>query len=417
MSVNAVVRTSFHALRHRNFRVFWLGQCISLIGTWMQNIGQAWLVLQLTHSAFKLGVIVALQFAPMLFFSLFAGVYIDRFAKRKIIIFSQFIMMLLAFTLALLDWTGLIRYWHIVILATALGFANTIDMPARQAFVYDLVGKEDIMNAIALNSSIFNAARAIGPAVGGILIGLLGTAICFFINGFSFLAVLTSLLFINVNGTTIKRYAENNIYHEIKEGLSYIKNMPVILITMIMLSVISVFAINFNVLVPVFTQNILHQNAAGYGLLMTAFGIGALVGSLSLAAMSRQAPNNYSLFGAGLGLATFVMLIGLQKSYWLTGLLLALAGWCMVYFFGMANTTIQLNTEDRLRGRVMSVYTFTFGGLAPIGSMFAGTMAHWFKTPLTFVIGGLISVIVCLYAIFRQFKSRPGIAENNLGEI
>lgn len=189
-----MIKTLFRSLRHRNFRLFFSGQLVSLIGTWMQNVGQAWLVLELTHSSFKLGVVSALQFLPMLFLSFFTGPFIDYFSKRKIIIFTQTALMLLAFTLAVLDVTGVVRYWHILILATLLGVVNTIDMPTRQAFIIEMVGKDDLMNAIAMNSSIFNAARAVGPAIAGLLIGAAGTAFCFFVNGLSFLAVLWGLL-------------------------------------------------------------------------------------------------------------------------------------------------------------------------------------------------------------------------------
>lgn len=396
MGVTAVINNSFHALRHRNFRLFWYGQLVSLIGTWMQNVGQAWLVLQLTHSAFKLGVVSALQFTPMLLFSLFAGPFIDRFSKRKILLFTQSMLMILAFTLAFLDYTGLVRYWHIVILATALGVVNTIDMPARQSFMIHLVGKEDLMNAIALNSSIFNAARAVGPAVGGILIGLLGTATCFLINGLSFLAVIAGLSLITNNGIAHVRKEEFKVLQDIKEGLLYIKRTPVVLNTMLMLAVISIFAINFNVLVPVFAEEVLHQKASGFGLLMSGLGIGALIGALTLAAISNRGPNKTFLIGGSVSLSLFLILIGLQRWFWLSTLLLALAGWSMVSFMGMANSTVQLKTEDHFRGRVMSVYSFTFAGLAPIGSIFAGSLAHWLKTPMTFVISGAVSLILII---------------------
>ena len=194
MQEPSMLKTLFRSLRHRNFRLFFSGQLVSLIGTWMQNVGQAWLVLEMTHSSFKLGVVSALQFLPMLFLSFFTGPFIDYFSKRKIIIFTQTALMLLAFTLALLDFTGTVQYWHVLVLATLLGIVNTIDMPARQAFIIEMVGKDDLMNAIAMNSSIFNAARAVGPAVAGLLIGAAGTALCFFVNGLSFLAVLWGLL-------------------------------------------------------------------------------------------------------------------------------------------------------------------------------------------------------------------------------
>jgi MFS family permease len=404
MQDTSLLKTLFSSLRHRNFRLFWLGQLVSLTGTWMQNVGQAWLVLELTHSPFKLGVVSALQFAPMLFFSFFAGAYIDYFSKRRIIITTQFVMMVLAFTLAVLVSTGAIRYWHIVVLATLLGVVNTIDMPARQAFIMEMVGKEDLMNAVALNSSVFNAARAIGPAVAGILIAAAGTAVCFFVNGLSFLAVIASLLLMKIELAPRKGPLSYNVLKDINEALRYIKDTPVLRVTILLVAMVGVFATNFNVLVPVFARQELHKDAAGFGLLMSSFGAGALIGAFSLAFMSRLGPKPAFLLGGGMGLSIVLILIGLQNGYGLTALLLALCGWCMVTFYGMANTTVQLNTEDRLRGRVMSVYTFTFGGLSPIGSLFAGTLAHWLKAPLTFALGGLLTGTVFFVVILKRSK-------------
>jgi len=369
-----MIKTLFRSLRHRNFRLFWSGQLVSLTGTWMQNVGQAWLVLELTHSAFKLGVVSALQFLPMLFLSFFTGPFIDYFDKRKIIIVTQASLMTLAFVLSILVWTGTVQYWHVVVLATLLGIVNTIDMPARQAFIVDLVGKEDLMNAIALNSSIFNAARAVGPALTGLLISAAGTAVCFFINGLSFIAVLAGLLFMTKETALRRAKPGYNILQDLGEVVGYIKATPVVMITILLVSVVSVFGTNFNVLVPVFVKMELNRDAAAFGFLMSAFGAGALIGAVSMAFMSRWGPNPNFLLVGGLGLSLFLMLIGVQKSYGLTALLLALAGWSMVTFFGMANTLVQLNTEDRLRGRIMSIYTLSFGGLTPFGSMFAGTV-------------------------------------------
>ncbi len=401
-----MIKTLFRSLRHRNFRLFFSGQLISLIGTWMQNVGQAWLVLELTHSSLKLGIVSALQFAPMLFLSLPAGAFIDYFDKRKIIIGTQALMMLLAFTLAALDWSGAVRYWHVVILATLLGIANTLDMPARQAFIIEMVGKEDLMNAIALNSSIFNAARAIGPAVAGLLIGGLGTAACFFVNGLSYLAVILGLYSMKFAPPPARRLRSYHMLEDITESLRYISNKPVILTTMILVAAVSVFGANFNVLVPVFARQELHRNATAFGFLMSSFGLGALLGAFSLALFSRRGPEPVILFGGGIGLSLALIMIGFQNSYGLTAFLLALCGWCLVTFFGAANTTVQMNTDDRLRGRVMSTYTFTFGGLTPFGSLFAGAAAHWIKTPLTFALGGLFTGIVFMIVIARQRTGR-----------
>jgi MFS family permease len=399
MEITTEIKTLFRSLRHRNFRLFWSGQLVSLIGTWMQTVAQAWLVLELTHSSFKLGVVSALQFLPMLFLSLFTGPLIDYFDKRRTIIWTQTVLMALAFVLALLVWTGMVRYWHIVVLATLLGVVNTIDMPARQSYLIELVGKEDLMNAIALNSSIFNAARAIGPAIAGLLISKLGTAFCFFVNGLSFLAVIAGLLMMRITAASRRAPPSYDILRDITEALKHIRDTPLVLTTISLVSVVSIFGTNFNVLVPVFVRMELHRDAAAFGFLMSSFGVGALFGAASLAFLSRWEPKPGYMLVGGLGLSLFLILIGFQKSYGLTAVLLALAGWSMVTFFGVANTTVQLNTEDRLRGRVMSLYTMSFGGLTPFGSLLAGTVAHWIQAPLTFALGGLIcgSVFITAY--------------------
>ncbi len=404
MQYPSVLNTLFRSLRHRNFRLFWSGQLISLIGTWMQNLGQAWLVLELTHSSFKLGIVSALQILPMLILSFPAGVLIDYFPKRMIIIATQTVMMVLAFTLAALQWSGVVQYWHVLVLATILGVANTVDMPARQAFIIEMVGKEDLMNAIALNSSIFNAARAVGPAIAGLLIGALGTGACFFVNGLSYLAVIWGLWLISFAEPRTMRQGTYHIMVDIREAMRYIRNTPVVMVTILLVAVVSIFGTNFNVLVPVFARQELHRDAAAFGFLMSAFGTGALIGAVSLAALSRQGPKSSFLLGGGMALSLILILIGTQHSYAWTALLLALAGWCLVTFFGMANSTVQLNTEDQLRGRVMSVYTFTFGGLTPFGSLFAGSVAHYVDAPFTFALGGLISGIVFFAVILKRKK-------------
>jgi predicted MFS family arabinose efflux permease len=258
------------------------------------------------------------------------------------------------------------------------------------------------MNAIALNSSVFNAARAVGPALAGLLITAAGTAACFFVNGVSFLAVLAGLLFMHTGCASCREKPDFNVLKDIREAVGYIRATPVVLTTILLVSVVSIFGTNFNVLVPVFSKMELHRDAAAFGLLMSSFGAGALIGSVSLAILSQWGPKQIILLGGGMGLSLFLMLIGLQKSYPLTALLLALAGLSMVTFFGMANTMVQLNTEDRLRGRVMSLYMLSFGGLTPFGSLFAGTVAHWIKAPLTFALGGLICGAVFLAVIVKR---------------
>lgn len=404
MQVTSEIRTLFRSLRHRNFRLFWSGQLVSLIGTWMQNAAQAWLVLELTGSAFKLGVVTALQFLPMLFLAFFTGPLIDYFPKRKTIIAAQTVLMLQSLVLAVLVWTGSVEYWHIAALAGVLGIANTLDMPARQSFLIELVGREDLMNAIGLNSAIFNSARAIGPAVAGLVIAAWGTAVCFLVNGLSFLAVLASLMAMRVDEPRRGGPLSFNIMQDSREALVSIRNTPALLSTILTVAVVSVFAANFNVLVPVFARDELMQDAAGFGFLLSSFGGGALVGAFSLTVLSRLGPKPGLMLGSGISLSLFLLVIGLQRSCGISALLLALCGWCIVTFFGTANTTVQLNTEDRLRGRVMSFYTMAFAGLSPLGSVFAGTAAHWLRASATFSIGGLISGAVFLAVVLRRRK-------------
>lgn len=400
-----LVDNMFPALKHRNFKLFWFGQMISLIGTWMQNIGQGWLVLKLTNSPFLLGLVSALQFLPMLFLSLFAGVIIDRFSKRKILIFTQTSFLITAFALATLTALKIITYWEIVVLAVIMGFVNTIDNPTRQSFIIDLVGKNDLMNAISLNSSIFNGARIVGPGIAGILIGLLGYSICFYLNALSFVAVIIGLILIDVRGSSkTTLFTKKEVLKDIKDGLKYIKKTPIIVVTIMLIAILSTFSMNFNVLVPVFAKNILHREATGYGFLMSAMGVGALIGALLLATLSKRGLKPFYLLAGGFGLGLSQILMGFQSYYWLSTILLALSGFSMITFSASANTTIQLNSENKYRGRVMSVYSLVFGGVTPIGALYAGTLAENLGAHITFIISGVIGFSYVIYVIAFKYK-------------
>ncbi|HHV65685.1 MAG TPA: MFS transporter [Peptococcaceae bacterium] len=395
----------FPALTIRNYQLFWGGQLVSLIGTWMQNIGQAWLVLELTNSAFKLGVVNALQFLPMTLFSLFIGPFVDRFPKRKLIIFTQSCLMLLALILATLTYFEVIRYWHILLLALGLGFVNTLDMPARQSFVIELVGKKSLMNAIALNSAVFNLGRVVGPAVAGVLIGALGIAVCFYLNAISFCAVLIGLFFINVPNYVPER-EKKDLLAEVKEGLFYIKGTKMILFPLILLAVISTFTMNFNVLVPAFAKGGLDQDALGYGLLMTSMGIGSLLGALTLAANSQKGPRLKVLFGAPLSLSLFMSVLGFQSNYYLACLIMFIVGFSAITFTASVNSTVQLNSDNAMRGRVMSVYSWVFGGMMPLGSVFAGQITELLGASWGVTTCGLIGLgaVVIIFKLFKGAK-------------
>ncbi|WAM31215.1 MFS transporter [Caldicellulosiruptor naganoensis] len=274
------VNNPFAALKSKNFRYFWIGQCISLIGIWLQNTALSWLVLTLTKSAFLVGLFNALQFTPQLFLSLFAGAIIDHFPKKKLLIITQSLLMIVAFLLSFLIWTKVINYPILLVFALALGIINTFDMPARQSFVIELAGQELLINAVALNSLNFNLARVIGPAIAGILLKNVGMGVCFFLNGLSFIAVLIGLFLIDVGLKPLSETKSRGMLKDILEGLKYTKNNRVILQTMILILIMNVFIMNFNVLIPLYTKYILHKDEAGYGFLLSSMGIGALSGAL-----------------------------------------------------------------------------------------------------------------------------------------
>lgn len=400
---------AFPALAHAPFRWFWGGQIISLIGTWTQNVGQAWLVLQLTNSPFLLGLVSAMQFLPMLIFSLHAGAWIDRLPKRRILVLTQTTLMLLAVILAILVGTGLIQYWMLLVLAFILGVANTVDVPARQSFVIELVGKEHLTNAIALNSAIFNGARIVGPAVAGIIMGTWGATWCFIINGVSFVGVIAILMFLPVIPQGRGHYPkQGKVWPEIKAGLFYIRKTPAILLSISMIGFLSTIAMNFNVLVPVMAKMELHEQALGYGLLMSAMGSGALIGALTVALKSGGQPQWKMLFTGAIGLGVFSVLLGFQSKYWGAALLLAFMGWSMITFSASANSLVQMTVANEFRGRVMSVYSLVFGGMTPIGSFYAGSLAHFWGARVTFIISGVLSLIFLIGIGFSLKYIRGG---------
>lgn len=388
-------RAAFPALSHKQYRWFWGTQVISMTGTWTQMVGQAWLVLQLTNSPFLLGLISALQFTPVLLFSLQAGVWIDRLPKRRILLFTQTSLMVLAFSMAILVGTGLITYGMLAVFALLLGMVNTIDMPARQAYFVELVGKEHLTNAIALNSASFNGARIIGPALAGMIMGLWGPTWCFIINGLSFIGVILVLAFFPQmpQGERLVSGPPRAVWSEVREGLQYIWQTPLILLGMIMIAFLSAIAMNFNVLVPVLAKIELEQGALGYGLLMSSLGFGAVVGALTVAVFSRNGPRMSLVFGGAAGLGIFSILVGLQSTYAGAAVMLAFMGWSMIAFSASTNSLIQTTVDNRLRGRVMSVYSLVFGGMTPIGSFYAGALAGLWGAKKTFLFSGLLVLV------------------------
>ena len=370
--------------------------CVSLIGTWMQNIAQPWLAYTLTSSAFLLSLVSALQFTPVLLFSLFAGAWIDKFPKKSIILFTQSASLVITLAFAILNSMGIIQYWHILVLATLMGFVNTLDMPTRQSFVIELVGKNDLMNAIALNSSVFNLARIIGPAMAGLVMGIWGLTVCFYANAISFGAVIISLLLINPEHVQALHEPKGNIFRQIGDGLKYVGKTPLLLETILTTAIVGAFAFNTGVLVPVFAKEILGQKETGFGLLMSLMGIGSFLGAMTMAFMSKAGPNKTILILLPLVISGFLILTGFTGIYALTGLSLAALGFSLVWFSSTANSMVQICTAGEYRGRVMSIYTLAFGGLIPIGNLYAGAVTNWFGPRIGFAACGLI--IILLYS-------------------
>jgi MFS family permease len=382
----------FSALNHRDFRVFWSGQIISLVGTWMQRVGQAWLVLELTNSPFKLGVISALQFLPVLLFAVLAGAVADRIAKRRLLVLTQGILMLQAGVLTVLVWTSSVEYWHVAVLATVYGLAHAFDMPTRQSFVIEMVGKPDLMNAIALNSAMFNAARLIGPAIAGGLIAHYGLAQAFLFNALSFVAVIVALLALRAEGRPHPSEG-TTMADKIRGGLSYAVETPVIAFVLTLLLSVGFFVLNFNVLVPLIAKQVLHGGAAEFGWLMASLGGGAVVGALTLAFVVRGRPPVTLPLCAGGLVSACTLVLSVAGTFATAASMLVVIGFSQIVFQATCNTVLQLTAPDALRGRIMSLYALVFAGMTPFGALAVGAVAETLGTPTACALGGACGLL------------------------
>ena len=382
------------ALAHRNFRLFFFGQGVSLIGTWMQSVALGWLVLEITNSPFAVGLNQALRSLGVLVFALYAGVVVDRVDKRRLIVWTQVLQMLEALALALLVWTRTIAPWHVMVLAVGFGIVNAFDIPARQAFLVDLVGRDDLMSAIALNSSMFNAARIVGPAVAGVLIGAAGVAMCFFLNGVSYIAVIASLLAMRLPPFAPR--PATAAWEGFRAGVRFIRSDARVLALVVLVAVFSVFGFPFLVLMPVVARDVLHTNARGYGVLMAAVGVGAMLGALALATRGRRVRQGPALLEGGAAFGVLLVLFATARTFATALLLLALAGCAMIVTTALANTMLQTIVPDELRGRVMAFYAFVFVGMAPLGAFQAGLLAEHTTAPFAIAVGGAGCVIAIL---------------------
>jgi MFS family permease len=381
-------QNALRALQHRNYRLFFAGQLISLVGTWMQMVAQPWLVYRKTGSSFLLGSVGFASQIPVFVLAFIGGNIADRYNRHKVVIGTQIAAMVLALVLAILTLTDVVQVWHIFVLSALLGVVNAIDMPVRQAFTVELVGKEDLMNAIALNSSLFNGARVLGPAVAGLLIAGIGDGWCFFGNGVSYIAVIVGLLMMKMK-PPIEPSASNSSVNSILEGFRYVRQTKPIRALILLLAVISMVGMPYSMLMPIFADKILSGGAKGLGILMGATGLGALTGSLALAAKKDVRGLGKITGYACAGFAASLILFSLSRLFWLSFLLLIPVGFFFMVTLASTNTLMQIMVPDNLRGRVMAVHVMMFMGMAPFGSLIAGAVAESIGAPVTVAMGAV----------------------------
>ena len=379
------------ALRHRNFQLFFSGQLISLIGTWMQSVAQSWLVYRLTGSALLLGSVGFASQIPVFLFAPLGGLTADRVNRRHIVISTQVAAMLLAFVLAALTLLHKVHVWHVFVLASLLGVVNAFDIPGRQSFLVDMVGKEDLMNAIALNSSMFNGARVIGPAIAGILVAKIGEGWCFFANAVSYIAVIIGLLMMRVQSR--QRASMASPFEHVMEGFRFVNRTAPIRALLLLLGLVSLVGMPYVVLMPIFADQILHGGARGLGILMGATGVGALLGALTLAFREGVKGLGRWVAWCCAGFGASLVVFAISHTFWVSVVLLLPVGYFMMLQMSSSNTLIQVMVPDALRGRVMAVYSMMFMGMAPIGALLGGALADRLGAQTTVAIGGMASVV------------------------
>jgi len=405
---SGLLKQTLRALRHKNYRLFFTGQSLSLIGTWMQSVALGWLVYRLTDSAFLLGLVGFASQIPTFILASFAGVLADRYNKHKIIITTQTLAMIQAFILAFLTLSSSIQIWHIIVLSLFSGLINAFDMPTRQSFVIDMVDdRNDLPNAIALNSSVFNAARLIGPTIAGFVISALGEGLCFLINGMSFLTVIAALLLMKIP-TKANNNKNEKVLEGVKEGIKYAYNFKPIRALLLLIGLVSLTGMPYTVLMPVFAKDILHGNSQTLGFLFGAVGTGAFIGAIYLA--SRK-----SVLGLGkwIAIAASIFSLGLlffsfSRNIYLSVGLMLFTGFGMMMQMASTNTLLQTLVDDDKRGRVMSLYVMAFMGTAPFGSFMAGTLASTIGAPYTVLSSG----VICLIGAIIFYKNLPELRKH-----
>ncbi len=384
----------FRSLRVRNYRLYAAGQLVSLTGTWMQRVAQDWLVLELTNSGTALGIVTALQFLPSLLFGLWGGVLADRYDKRKLLLATQTGLALVALILGVLDVTGIVQYWQVLVLALLLGLVSAVDSPVRQSFAVEMVGPDDLTNAVGLNSTIFNSARILGPAVAGVMITVVGTGWAFVANAISSIAVLTGLALMRPSELRPSP-AIDHVRGQLRAGLRYVWRRQDLLLTMILVFVVGTFGLNFQITTALLAKQVFHRTATGYGLLSTALAVGACVGAV-LATRRRTRPGLLFLLLAALSFGLLEIVAGSMPGFGGTALMLVLVGLAMLTFTTAANSSVQLGVEASMRGRVMALYLMAFLGGTPFGAPIVGWVANTVGPRWGMIGGGLVCMAVAV---------------------
>lgn len=403
MNINFLQKT-FSSLRHENFRLFFTGQSVSLLGTWMQQTALSWLIYDITGSKFLLGLVAALATLPMLFLSVFGGVLADRYSKRNILIITQMFSMVLSLTLALLVSFNCIEVWHIILISTLSGVSFAIEMPVRQSFFVDMAGQEDLMNAIAMNSTLINFARIFGPALAGIVMSKLGIKWCFILNCLSFIAVLLALFKMHLPQIQTTKIKES-IWQYTIDGFVYVKNNKTILYLLILMTIVGVFGWSYGILFPVIAKDIFNTGVQGYSALVSANGAGALIGALFIAYVGNSTLKRFYVNAGLILFGIAVLMLAFCKIYWLSLVLISLSGIGMIIYYNASTTLIQSIVDNSVRGRVMGIWSLIFGGTGPVGSIFVGAAAQYTSISDTLIISALVCITsVVILSIFFQNK-------------
>jgi MFS family permease len=406
---------SLRAFSHRNFRLFYVGQAISLVGSWMQAVAQSWLVLVLTNDPLMLGLLAAAQWLPVLFLGLFGGLIADALPKRQTLVVVESLMGVLAIVLGLLTLTGVVEVWMVLLLAVFLGCLNAVEMPVRQAFAVELVGREDIVNAVALNSALFNGARVVGPAVAGLAIAAFDISIAFLVNGVSYVAVVAALLLmrdadLHLRPPIARPHTAREVVASVGEGVGYVRSTPLVLFAVVTVGLAATIGMNFQVTIAPFARDSLGGDASTFGFLMTASGLGSVTAALFLA--TRRRPSARAIGVGALGLGAGLVVASLLPVFGLALVAMFVAGAGAIWMAANGNTLIQATVPDELRGRVMSVYTTVFAGSTPVGGIIAGALASALGAAAAIGIGGAATIVVGAVALawLRRHRMRAAVA-------